>query len=34
MKEAKPYRAWLLLMTCMLLMAVVFIAGITLPPCL
>ncbi|MEL7604040.1 MAG: hypothetical protein AAGU77_12870 [Bacillota bacterium] len=31
MKEANPYQAWPLLMTCMLLMAVVFTAGITLP---
>jgi hypothetical protein len=31
MKETKPYQARLLLMTCMLLMAIVFTAGITLP---
>lgn len=31
MRKANPYQAWLLLTTCMLLMAVVFTAGITLP---
>lgn len=31
MKKANPFQAWLLLATCMLLMAVVFTAGITLP---